>query len=227
MKTPMAESSSPAYDEVAHAYGHILDPDGRGLADPVLTDLLGRIADQAVLSLACGQGRDARLLAGLGAVVTGIDVSPEMLRYASEHEASDPRGITYVQGDARDLAEFADSSFDGVVCHMALMDIPELGPTIRSVARVVRRGGWFVFSIVHPAYHPHVEILSDYLLDHRYAKRERVDWLPEHAYHRPLAAYVNELAQFGFHIERVVEAHRRDADAGGVPGLLYARASKL
>jgi ubiquinone/menaquinone biosynthesis C-methylase UbiE len=180
-----------------------------------------------VLSLACGQGQDARLLAGLGATVTGIDSSAEMLRYASDHEAVHPRDITYMQGDAQDLAAFGDGSFDGVLCHMALMDIPELAPTIRSVARVVRGGGWFVFSIVHPAYHPHVQLLSDYLLDHRYPKQPGVDWLPENAYHRPLAAYVNELARSGFRLERLAEVHQSDADAGGVPNLLYARAAKL
>jgi hypothetical protein len=93
-----------------------------------------------------------------------------------------------------------------------------------------------VFSIVHPAYHPHVEIVSDYLLDHSYPKQRPVDWLPKHAYHRPLAAYLNELAHAGFHIERVFEAHqeavndpirtRAERDAGGVPGLLYARVTK-
>lgn len=169
--------------------------------------------------------------------MTGIDVSTEMLRYASRHEAADPCGITYVQGNAQDLNEFGDASFDGVLCHMALMDIPELAPTIQSVARVARAGGWFVFSIVHPAYHPHVQILSDYLLDHRYLKQRPVDWLPKHAYHRPLATYVNALAQAGFRIERLTEVHQRAAndvvanrterDAGGVPGLLYARAAKL
>lgn len=135
------------------------------------------------------------------------DISAEMLRYANDHEATDPRGIGYVEGSVHDLAAFADASFDGVLCHMAFMDIPEISPTIRSVGRVTRGGGWFVFSIVHPAYHPHVEILCDYLLDHRYRKQARVDWLPEHAYHRPLATYVNELTQAGFGIERLVEEH--------------------
>jgi ubiquinone/menaquinone biosynthesis C-methylase UbiE len=216
----------PAYDDVADAYGQVLDPEGVGLEDPILREFVGDIAGQVVLSLACGQGQDARLLARLGATVTGIDISKEMLRFASEHEAACPRGIAYLQGNAQDLAEFVDASFDGVLCHMALMDIPELAPTIRSVARVLRASGWFVFSIVHPAYQPHVEILTDYLLDHRYPKQAPVDWLPKHAYHRPLATYVNELAQAGFRIERVVEAHQREADAGAVPGLLYARAVK-
>lgn len=74
---------------------------------------------------------------------------------------------------------------------------------------------------------PHVQLLSDYLLDHRYPKQARVDWLPEHAYHRPLAAYVNELAQAGLRLDRLAEVHQSDADAGEVPNLLYARATKL
>jgi ubiquinone/menaquinone biosynthesis C-methylase UbiE len=232
----MTECPRPAYDEVADAYSRVLDVDGVGLADPLVTELLGDIANQVVLSLACGQGQDARLLARLGARVTGIDVSAEMLRYAARYETANPCGITYVQGDAQTLAEFADSSFDGVLCHMALMDIPDLAPTIQSVARVVRDGGWFVFSIVHPAYQPHVQILSDYLLDHSYPKQRPVDWLPKHAYHRPLAEYVNELAHAGLRIDRLIEAHQRAAndvvadranrDAGGVPGLLYTRATK-
>src|ERR671935_1141602 len=222
----MADSSGPAYDEVADQYSRTLDPEGLGLVDPVLTELIGEVATQEVLSLACGQGQDARLLARLGATVTGVDVSSEMLRYAREHEAVEPRGIVYVQGDAQDLEAFPNGSFDGVVCHMALMDIPHLASAVRSVARVLREQGWFVFSIVHPAYQPHVENVTDYLVDHRYRKRLPPDWLPEYAYHRPLAMYVGELLQAGLWIERVVEAHRRAADIGGVPGLLYARSVK-
>jgi SAM-dependent methyltransferase len=211
-----------AYDEVAGAYARALDPHG---ADPVLTELLGDVAGRTVLSLACGQGRDARLLARLGAAVTGVDVSEEMLDVARRHEATDPLGIAYVRADAQDLAPFPDASFDGVVCHMALMDIPELRPAIASVARVLADQGWFVFSIVHPCYAGHVAIIDDYLLDHRYFKRVPVEWLPPYAYHRPLGAYVDELAGAGLRLERMVEVHHQEADAGGVPGLLYARAA--
>jgi ubiquinone/menaquinone biosynthesis C-methylase UbiE len=219
----MVDNHPAAYDDVADAYSRALDPGGVGLVDPVLTELVGEVARLDVLSLACGQGQDARLLARLGATVSGVDVSAEMLRYARRHEAIDPRGITYVQGDAQDLAAFAEQSFDGVVCHMALMDIPELASTIDSVARVLRERGWFVFSITHPCYRGHVEIVTDYLLDHRYRKRLPTEWLPAHAYHRPLGTYVDQLARAGFRIERVVEVHHIAADAGGVPGLLYAR----
>ena len=225
---PASDMNRPpaAYDEVADAYSRARDPDGNGLVDPVLEELVGDVAGKDVLSLACGQGQDARLLARLGATVTGIDVSPEMLRYAREHEAAAPRGIAYVHGDAQELAVFADAGFDGVVCHMALMDIPDLASAIRSVARVLRADGWFVFSIVHPCFHAHVENTTDYLVDHRYRKQIPPDWLPEHAYHRPLGTYVNELSQAGFRIERMAEVHWREEDAGGVPGLLYARCAR-
>lgn len=215
-----------AYDGVADAYSRALDPEGVSLVDPVLTELVGDVAGREVLSLACGQGQDARLLARLGATVTGVDVSEAMLRHAGRHEVNEHRGITYVRGDAQDLKAFADRSFDGVVCHMALMDIPDLAATIASVARVLRQGGWFVFSIVHPCYGGHVDIVTDYLLDHRYRKRVPPDWLPTHAYHRPLGTYVSELARVGFRIDRLVEAHHPAADNRGVPGLLYARVVK-
>jgi len=51
----MADNPPAAYDEVADAYSRALDPDGAGLVDPVLTDLIGDVAGMDVLSLACGQ----------------------------------------------------------------------------------------------------------------------------------------------------------------------------
>jgi ubiquinone/menaquinone biosynthesis C-methylase UbiE len=222
----MADTVPSAYDDVAEAYSQAFDPDGTGLRDPVLEELIGGVSNQVVLSLACGQGQDARLLADLGASVTGVDVSEQMLRYARQHEAANPRGIAYVQGDAQDLAAFGAESFDGVACHMALMDVPSLSPTIRSVARVLRERGWFAFSIVHPCFRGHVEIVTDYLVDHQYAKRQQWAALPRHAYHRPVSEYINELASAGFRITRMIEAHHDAASEGDVPGLLYLRAIK-
>jgi ubiquinone/menaquinone biosynthesis C-methylase UbiE len=220
---PSRRTEPPAYDSVAGAYGRTLDPDGHGLADPAFEELLGDVSGREVLSLACGQGQDARLLARLGASVTGVDLSERMLAHARRHEAAAPRGITYVRGDAHDLSGFADASFDGVACHMALMDIPRLSAAIRSVARVLRPGGWFVFSVVHPCYRGHVEIVDDYLTDHLYAKQVPVEWLPPSAHHRPLAAYVNELAAAGFRPVRMVEADMNRPSGGDVPQILYLR----
>ena len=220
------EPPAASYDGVAEAYSRTFDPDGVELEDPAFASLIGVAQGQQLLSLACGQGRDARFLATLGARVTALDASEGMLEHARRREATNPLGITYAQGDAQELL-FAGASFDGVVCHMALMDIPSLSRTIASVGRVLRTNGWFVFSIVHPCYGPHVQIVSDYTLDQRYAKHLLNDALPTYAYHRPLADYVNELDANGLHLRRLIEVrHAADPGEGGVPGLLYARAEK-
>jgi SAM-dependent methyltransferase len=210
-----------AYDEVADAYHEFFDGDGIGMRDLVLDELLGDVRNERILVAACGQGRDARMLADGGAMVVGVEISERMLSYARQFEHAEPRGIQYLQGDAQDLAGVADHDFAGVVCHMALMDIPALAPTLESFARALRPGGFLVLSIVHPCFAPHVAAISDYLTEEQYDKIDGPDWLPRHAYHRPLSSYVNTLASAGFVITRMVEP--RDSASDGVSNLLYLR----
>ena len=51
----MVDDQPAAYEEVAVAYSRAIDPDGVGLVDPVLTELVGDVTRRDVLSLACGQ----------------------------------------------------------------------------------------------------------------------------------------------------------------------------
>jgi ubiquinone/menaquinone biosynthesis C-methylase UbiE len=60
-----------------------------------------------------------------------------------------PHGIEYLRADARSLDGIPDCGFDGVICFMALIDIPDLAPTLHTVARILRSGGWFVFATLH------------------------------------------------------------------------------
>lgn len=217
----------PAYDEVADAYHEAVDPDGSGLHDMILEELLGEITGQQLLAVGCGQGRDARLLADLGASVIGVDVSEPLLTYARRFEQTDPRGIHYVLGNAQDLEAFDNESFDGAVCHMALMDIPDLKSAVASVARVMRPGAWFVCSIVHPCYRPHVDVLSGYFNEGHYRKVGGWDALPGHAYHRPLSTYVNSLSGVGLSITQLIEAPDEPIAEAGVPRTLYLRCLKI
>lgn len=114
------------YDDIAEWYdewvgSHAMDQDA---FFPAVEALMGTVAGQRICDLACGQGRVARHLAGLGASVVGIDLSARLLTIARRHEQAEPRGIDYRHADARSLDGVADGTFDGVVCHMALMDVP-------------------------------------------------------------------------------------------------------
>jgi SAM-dependent methyltransferase len=213
------------YDDIAEWYRELycVEPVMDDPFYPAVQGLLGDIAGQRVCDLACGEGRVSRHLADRGARVTGIDLSGRLLAMAGERERDRPRGVTYVRDDAQGLPAVRGAVFDGVVCHMALMDIPELAPTVRAVARVLRPGGWFAFSILHPCYHtrPSGEVtgadgtvfrtVSEYFTegfwrsDQRPGPPGRVG-----SYHRTLGTYVNTLAEAGLAVERVDEPRGRD-----------------
>src|SRR5258708_29193204 len=147
--------SKSTYDDIAEWYDtwvgtHSMREDPYFQAVEALMD---DVAGRRVCDLACGQGRVARHLADLGAHVVGIDLSAKLLEIARRHEQAMPRGIEYVQADAQSLDGEAFGAFDGVVCFMALMDIPDLAAALRGVASMLRPGGWFVFSILHHCFH--------------------------------------------------------------------------
>ncbi len=123
-----------SYDDIAEWYDNWL---GNGSMHddpfwPTAEALMGEVAGRRICDLACGQGRVARHLADLGARVVGVDLSAKLLEIARRHEAAQPRGIAYLQADARGLNCVADATFDGVVCNMALMDIADLAPTLHT-----------------------------------------------------------------------------------------------
>jgi 2-polyprenyl-3-methyl-5-hydroxy-6-metoxy-1,4-benzoquinol methylase len=145
-----------AYDEIVEWYDTWI---GAGIVPEddffrAVAALMGEVQGLRICDLGCGQGRVARYLADRGADVVGVDVSATMLEIAGRYEAAEPRGIAYVQADVTRPDALDVGTFDGVVCNMALMDIPDLDPALRTVSQILRPGGWFVFSILHPCYNP-------------------------------------------------------------------------
>lgn len=143
-----------AYDAIAAWYDASLRAGSliHDLALPAVWDLAGPLSGQRVCDLACGQGSVARHLAARGATVVGVDISDGLLDIARRDEEARSLGIIYRRDDAQGLHALPDAAFDGVVCNMALMDIPDLARTCRAVRRVLRSAGWFVFSITHPCF---------------------------------------------------------------------------
>jgi len=112
--------------------------------------LLGDVRGRRVLELGCGAAAAARWLDGQGAAVVALDLSAGMLRHA--REASDRSGVRVplVQADALALP-FGDRVFD-IVCTAfgAVPFVADSAAVMREVARVLRPGGAWVFSITHP-----------------------------------------------------------------------------
>ena len=112
--------------------------------------LLGPVAGRAVLEVGCGSGAGARWLTAAGALAVGLDVSGGMLAQARPAEARSGLTAPLVQADAGALP-FAAESFD-LVCsaYGALPFVADLVAVHREVARVLRSGGRWVFSVTHP-----------------------------------------------------------------------------
>lgn len=120
--------------------------------NPAFFKLLGSVRGTKTLDLACGEGSNTRILATMGANVTGADFSEKMIQAARKTEEREKQGIRYKVSDAADLRDFSDDSFELVTCFMAMMDIDDYGKAIAEVARVLKKRGRFVFSMTHPCF---------------------------------------------------------------------------
>jgi SAM-dependent methyltransferase len=135
----------------------------RLLIAPAAEQLLGLHGGETVLDVACGNGNFSRRMADLGARVVGCDFSPVFVKRARARSASYGDRIIYYVADAADegqLLSLAHSpalavgphKFDAAVSNMALMDMAEIAPLFRALRRLLRPGGRFVFTIMHPCF---------------------------------------------------------------------------
>ncbi|HJZ46733.1 MAG TPA: class I SAM-dependent methyltransferase [Roseiflexaceae bacterium] len=206
---------SARYDAVADFYEQFAPDLYEAPPMVALLRLIGDVTGLQLLDLACGHGRLARELARRGGRVVGVDISEALLAKARAREAASPLQISYVHADVATPEALAGKIFDAVGCSFGLSDIDDLDGAIATVARVLRLGGFFAFSIVHPCF-PGWE-----------AKQASPSWQPGRGYyeegwwradrpahgvrprvganHRMLSTYLNTLARHGLVVEEVAE----------------------
>jgi 2-polyprenyl-3-methyl-5-hydroxy-6-metoxy-1,4-benzoquinol methylase len=103
-----------------------------------------------VLDLGAGPGSCTALageLVGPDGLVTGIDISAEMLRRAQVENAAP--NISYRNMNAERLV-FADGSFDVVLSSMMIMTVSNPDEVLHSVSRVLAPGGRFAMATLVP-----------------------------------------------------------------------------
>jgi ubiquinone/menaquinone biosynthesis C-methylase UbiE len=106
----------------------------------LILERVGADPGMDVLDVACGTGNATIPAARLGARVTGLDFSPELLAVARERAADAMVEIEWVEGDAGDLP-FADGSFDRVISTFGHMFAPDHARSGSEMRRVCRPGG--------------------------------------------------------------------------------------
>lgn len=123
----------------------------------ILPDINGLIG----VDIGCGEGANTRQLAQKGAKMSAIDIAPTFIRYAQQTEYEVPLNIDYQVADATNLP-FSDNTFDFATAFMSLMDMPDPQKVLNEAYRILKPGGFFQFSILHPCFvPPHRKVLRD------------------------------------------------------------------
>jgi SAM-dependent methyltransferase len=110
-----------------------------------LVGKLGITDGLQVLDLGCGDGTTALPAAQLGAEVLGVDIASNLV--AAGKARADELGldnVSFQEGDATDLHELDDQSFDLVVSIFGAMFAPKPFDVGREMVRVTKPGGRIV-----------------------------------------------------------------------------------
>ncbi|HKI68455.1 MAG TPA: class I SAM-dependent methyltransferase [Verrucomicrobiae bacterium] len=202
----------------------------RKLVMPTALRLLELQAGWRVLEVACGSGNFSRQMASQGVEVVGFDVSPTFIDIATQRSAASPHAdrLTHQVIDATDvpaMLALGAGTFDAAVCNMALMDIPALEPLVTALSKLLKPGGRFVFTLMHPCFNSggltRMAELSDEGGELRTTYSVKVSHYvtakaflgigidgqpkPQHYFHRPLNGLLGAFFQHGFVMNGVEE----------------------
>ena len=106
---------------------------------------LGNIKGLSVLDLGCGDGTTAIPEAQSGAEVLGVDIARNLVR-AGNRRAKEAKlsNCRFQEGDATDLVDLSDESFDLVVSIFGAMFASKPNDVAKEMVRVTKSGGRIV-----------------------------------------------------------------------------------
>lgn len=142
--------------------------------------------ERPLLDLGCGDGLIGHVLFGTGGRVdVGLDPWMDQLRHAARSGV-----YRHVDLAAGHRIPYASGVFATVFSNSVLEHIPDVGPVVREVGRVLRPGGHFIFTVPSDAFH---SLLDGYVRAVETGNVEKAEWyaasvdvwLEHHHYHAP------------------------------------------
>lgn len=137
------KSLSRTYDDLAVYWGSDKTLHDWGQEDlKKLSKLVGKGAK--VLDLGCASGYQSKMLFELDCKVTGLDLSPGMIRAAKKRVP----GAKFIVGDMTNLP-FKNGEFDGVYARASILHIPKslVPKVLKGINKVLKKGGVFYLAL--------------------------------------------------------------------------------
>jgi len=137
------------YDVIAEAYATENETNliNAHYERPAMLALAGNVAGRRILDAGCGAGPLLEALRDRGAAVTGFDQSPAMLRLARRRLGDD---ADLQVADLDKPLPYRADTFDDVTASLVLHYLPDWGPALAELRRVLKPGGRLIASVDHP-----------------------------------------------------------------------------
>jgi ubiquinone/menaquinone biosynthesis C-methylase UbiE len=190
--------------------GFIWCPEGLDESD---VGLLGDLTGKRILEVGCGAGQCSRWLVDQGARSVGLDLSVRQLQHSRRIDESSGVALPVVCATASQVP-FADDSFDlAFSAYGALPFVLDAGKVLREVARVLRDGGRFVFSVSHPIRwtlpddptSAGLTVTHSYFDRSPYVEQDETGAATYVEHHRTFGDWVRAIRSAGFDLDDVVE----------------------
>ena len=220
-----------SWNNVAGWYDKLLSMDGTYQKEVILPNLL-RLMDvkngEKILDIACGQGFFSRALAEKGGEVTGVDISPELIKFAKEKAG---KNENYIVASADDFIKVltplrqgsAGQGFDKAIIILAIQNIENLNGVLAEAHQALKAGGKLFIALNHPAFRNPKHTAWDFDEKNKIQYRRVDEYLSEShtdidmtpgseksknmtiSFHRPLQIYFKALTKNGFLVGRLEE----------------------
>lgn len=218
------ENKKTSWGRVAGWYDELLAQEGsyqKDLILPHLRRLMNIQKGVRVLDLACGPGFFSTAFAALGAEVTGVDISKELIARAEKNTPKELH-VSYHASPAHKLAFVEEKSMSEVALVLALQNMDDPASVLTACSRILKPAGRMHIVLNHPAFRVpessswgwdkeqniQYRRIDAYLTE----KRVRIAMHPGSdpslktvSYHRPLQFYFKALARAGFAVSGLEE----------------------
>lgn len=147
----MKDSIESTYNKLARTYENSIDevsPFNAYYERPaMMSEIDEDLSGKRVLDAGCSAGWYSKQLVERGAVVTGIDISSEMIQAAKRRMGDEAE---FIQHDLSNRLPFEDQSFDHIVSSLTLHYVEDWKPVFAEFKRILKQGGKLIFSVHHP-----------------------------------------------------------------------------